>query len=155
MRTNEKKRRYAVVAGVTAAALIGGGVAIAYWTTTGSGSGAAATGTSTLVTVAQDNAVSGLYPGGPDQELDFTVTNPGPAEQYVTDVAISVSGTSNPGCTAADFDVTQPTVADGDLVVGDTAFEGASTGAAIRMINSASNQDACKGVTVSLAYAVS
>jgi hypothetical protein len=152
MRTNDK-RRFMVIAIATAAVLVGGGVAVAYWTTTGTGTGTVGAGSGSTVTVTQNSTISGLYPGGPSQAIDFTINNPGPGQQYVTAVAIAVTGTSNPSCTSADFQVTQPTITAGEIPTGGTAYT--STGAAIQMIDRAANQNACKGATVNLSYTVS
>lgn len=154
MRSNDK-RRFMVIAIATAAVLVGGGVAVAYWTTTGTGTGSGTTGTGSPVTVTQNSTVTGLYPGGPSQAIDFTINNPSAGQQYVTSVAIAVTGTSNVGCTAADFQVTQPTITAGEIPSGGTAYAGATTGAAIQMIDRATNQNACKGATVNLSYTVS
>ena len=154
MRTTHK-RRFAIVALATAAVFVGGGVAVAYWTTTGSGTGSVATGTSATVSVTQDSTITGLYPGGPAQDLDFTITNPNPGAQYISAVAVAVTGTSNAGCTSADFQVTQPTITAGNIAAGATAYTGASTGASIALKNTVLNQNPCKGVTVNLSYTVS
>lgn len=154
MRILGSKKRFALVATTTAAILVGGGMAAAYWTTSGSGTGSATAGTSVDVTVSQDSTVEDLYPGGPSQALDFTINNPGPATQYISSVSISVASTSNAGCDADDFDVTQPTITPGQLAVGDTAYLSTATGAAISMKNLSTNQDACKGMTINLAYSV-
>jgi hypothetical protein len=131
--------------------------AIAYWSTIGSGSGSATTGTSSAVTVTQTNTVTGLYPGGPAQDLEFKVTNPSSGNQYVATVtaaitSITKAGVPASGCTAADFTLTQaPTAVAQDLPSGDTAFTGTKT-PKLQMKNTASNQDACKGVTVNLTF---
>lgn len=154
MRSNDK-RRFMVIAIATAAVLVGGGVAVAYWTTSGTGTGTATAGTGSTVTVTQNSTVTGLYPGGPSQAIDFTINNPGPGQQYVTAVALAVTGTSNGSCTSADFQVTQPTITAGEIPTGGTAYLGATTGAGIKMLDRGANQNACKGVTVNLSYTVS
>ncbi len=103
---NTSKKTFAIVASATAAVLVGGGVAVAYWTTTGSGSGSATAGTTTAFTIAQTNAVTGLYPGGPAANLSISVTNPGSSSAQITTVTAVASATDQPGCDAADFDVT-------------------------------------------------
>ncbi len=137
------------------------GAAYAYWTTTGSGSGSAGTGTSQTVTISQTATVSGLYPGGPAQGLDFKVSNPASGPQYVSAVTVAIASvtkaTGAPAgtCDASDYTVTQPTTAvNQDLPTGDTSFSGAKAGT-IKMVNKASAQDACKGATVNLSYTAS
>ena len=164
---NTNKKRISVVAAIVALSLAGAGAAYAYWTTTGAGTGAGTAGTNTALTVTQNSTHAGLVPGGAAQPVDFTVNNPAASDVSITNVTISVSSTSNVGCTAADFAIVQPSKpaagAGAVLITGVSSEsftsgaggEQASTGATLRMINTASNQDACKSVTVNLAYAVS
>jgi hypothetical protein len=167
---SSNKKRLAFISGSLAVALVGGGLAIAYWTTTGTGTGAGAVGTSTAVTVTQDSTVSGLVPGGPADDLDFTINNGGTGPQTINSVAVSVSqvtkavGAPAGDCTAADFTVTQPNIGGAvALAVGDTAFTSgngsggpANTGAKVSMVNDlVNNQDGCKGATLEFTYTVS
>ena len=150
-----KTKRGALLAGsVATALLVGGGVAFAYWTTTGSGTGSAGAGDVSAVTVTQTNTITGLYPGGPAQDIDLKISNPNDSNVTIETVAVSVSGTDKTGCTAADFTVTDATVGS-DLASGDTDVLGADSGASIKMDNTASNQDACKNATVSLSFSAS
>src|SRR3982751_238679 len=55
--------------------LLGTASAFAYWTTGGTGSGTATTGTASAVTITQTSAVSGMYPGNGDQDIEFKITN--------------------------------------------------------------------------------
>jgi hypothetical protein len=152
--TGSSRTRAGVVAG-TVLALIGGGLAIAYWTTSGTGTGTATAGTDTPVTVTQTGTTAGLVPGGAAQPISFDVNSTAPG-QVVNGVAIAVTGTSDPGCTADDFTVTQPTIAAATaLSVGATSFAAVDTEASIAMINRPVNQDACKGATVNLSFTVS
>jgi len=153
MSTNKNKKRIGVVAGTMAVALVGGGLAVAYWTTTGAGTGAGTVGTNTAVTVAQTSTVSGLVPGGPSQPLNFTVTNPGAGPQVINNVNITVSTTA-PGCNAADFVVSQPTIPANQSIAGSGGTY-SNTTASVSMTNTAANQDACKGAALTFNYAVS
>ena len=149
------KRGTLLVASLATALLVGGGVAFAYWTTTGSGTSTATAGDSSPVVVTQTNTVTGLYPGGSAQNIDLNIANSNAAAQYLAKVAVSVSSTSNAGCTAADFTVTQATIG-AEVPSGATnAYAGATTGATIKMNNAATSQDACKNVTINLAFAAS
>jgi len=146
------KRGTLLVASLATALLVGGGVAFAYWTTTGSGTGSAAAGDSSPVTVTQTNTVTGLYPGGSAQNIDLNIANSNAAAQRLETVAVSVSSTSNAGCTAADFTVTDATIG-AEVPSGATnAYAGATTGATIKMKNAVTSQDACKNVTINLAF---
>ncbi|KGA10375.1 MAG: hypothetical protein GM44_4210 [actinobacterium acAMD-2] len=146
------KRGTLLVASLATALLVGGGVAFAYWTTTGSGTGSAAAGDSSPVDVTQTNTVTGLYPGGPAQDIDLNIDNSNDADQYLAKVTVSVSSTSNAGCTAADFTVTDATIG-AEVPSGSTnAYAGSDTGASIKMNNAATSQDACKNATINLAF---
>ncbi|MEO8330687.1 MAG: hypothetical protein ABI586_11820 [Candidatus Nanopelagicales bacterium] len=169
---NSSKKRFVLVASTIGAVLIGGGIAVAFWTTTGSGTGSGAVGTDIPVTVAQNSTVANLVPGGPAKPLDFTVSSTATGAQQISNVAVTVSsvtkavGAPAGACTAADFSVTQPSKPSAGTPVsipaaGSVTFTSgvggaqANTGAQVSMINSASNQDGCKGATLVLSYAVS
>ena len=137
--------------------LVGGGIAFAYWTVTGSGSGTGATGDNAAITINQTSTVTNLRPGGPAQELegDFTNTNGGPV--YVTSVTASIAsvtkaaGAPTGTCDATDYTLTGATMTvDAEVPAG--ANQGSWSGATIAFNNKATNQDACKGATVNLAY---
>lgn len=150
------KRKKLVPPLAAVAVLAVAAAAFAYWTTSGSGTGSAATGTSTAVTISQVGSVAGLVPGGAAQPVDFKITNPKSTPQYVASVAVSISGVSGPNidathpCSASDFTLVQPTAISADLAAGDSAFS--PSGATIAMKDTGSNQDGCKGASVSLAF---
>lgn len=140
------KKKY-LAAGVAVAVIASGGVAFAYWTSTGSGTGTATTGTSTAWDVQVGEVdLDNLTPGGPTNTIPFSVQNDSSGVQNLQATSASVVDTSDPGCTAADFDVSATTIGYGDVASGATV-NGTFT---IQMINTASNQDDCKGVTVNL-----
>ena len=140
------KKKY-LAAGVAVAVIASGGVAFAYWTSNGSGTGTATTGTSTAWDVQVDEVdLDNLTPGGPTNTVPFSVQNDNSGVQNLQATTASVVDTSDPGCTAADFDVSATTIAYGDVASGATV-NGTFT---IQMKNTALNQDDCKGVTVNL-----
>src|SRR4051812_3400163 len=132
-----KSRKFAIVAGSTVGALALGGVAFAYWSTTGSGTGSAATsaGASNL-SVVQTNTPSNLYPGGPARAIEGTVTNSNAADgqsQYVDTVTVSIDSITQAAgasgaCTADDYTINNPVMdVQQDLAAGDHFdFSGAS-----------------------------
>ncbi len=70
---------------------------------------------------------------------------------YVQSVTAAVTSTSNPSCTAADFTVVQPSPVNAEIPAG--SGQGAWSGGSIAFKDDpATNQDACKGVTVNLSY---
>lgn len=141
-----KTQKVAIVGG-TVAALMSGGIAYAYWTSTGSGTGSATTGTSSpwVVTVANVN-LADLTPNGPSDTVGFTVKNTNSGVQNLASTVASVTGTSNVGCTAADFNVSATTIVYGSVPSGSTV-PGTFT---VQLKDTGVNQDACKGVTVTL-----
>jgi hypothetical protein len=152
------KRRIGIIATSVAAVLIGGGVAVAFWTTSGNGTGSAAVGTTGTVTIAQTNTVGGLYPGGPAQALQFSVTNNGSSPVVVSNVTVAIDpATSNftGTCTAGDFALTQGS-ATGQPVnpgAGNAVTQAVWGGGwSTAMLDSGSNQNDCKGATVGLKY---
>jgi hypothetical protein len=100
-----------------------------------------------------------MAPGDTAQTLsgNFTNTNSGPV--YVASVTASISsvtfgGVPAVGCDATDYTLANPIMTVGAQVPAGTA-QGAWTGATIQFNNKATNQDACKGATVNLAYTIS
>jgi hypothetical protein len=140
------KKQY-LVAGVAAAIIAGtAGSALAYWTSTGTGTGTGTTGSAEVVTINQTSTVGAMGPGVASQALSGTFTTAHPA--YVGQVTATVTGTSNAGCTGADFTISQPTATNAQVTTGDTW-----SGGSIVFKNSTTvNQDACQGVTVNIGY---
>jgi hypothetical protein len=153
------KHRGMVVLGAVAA-LVVAGVAFAYWTSggSGSGSGSAASGTSGL-TANQLTVLNAMYPGDNAQTLsgNFDNSNSGPI--YVSSVVASISGVTKAAgaptgtCDTSDFTLANATMTVNNEVAAGNA-KGSWTGATIKFNDKASNQDACKGATVSLSYAI-
>ncbi len=134
--------------------------AFAYWTAGGSGTGTATTGTVVPITAVQTSTISAMAPGDSAQTLsgNFTNTNAGPI--YVATVTASIASVHQGGILAVGCDATDYTLADAvmtvDAEVPAGTAKGAWTGATIKFNNKAGvNQNACKGATVNLAYAIS
>ncbi|GAA2002158.1 hypothetical protein JL107_01775 [Nakamurella flavida] len=155
--TTRRKAAVVVGAGVL---LLGGGVAYAYWSSTGTGSGAAETGSAPAFVVASDPATGDpLTPGGPAQSVAFSVTNPSTGVLNLASVLVTVANadgttwTAGPtgACSAADYSVGTPAITYGPIAAG-AAANGSVT---IAMVNRSANQDECKNVTVPLYFAAS
>ena len=146
-----KMSRKAVVL-LTAALLAVAGAAFAYWTVTGSGTGSANTGATTPITVNQTSTVTGLVPGTAAQALSGTFDNPNSGPVYVTSVTATVTGTDKTGCTASDYTITgSPATVATQVAAGSSV--GSWSGISIAFNNKPStNQDACKGATVTISY---
>lgn len=156
-----RRRTRAVLIGAGAVLVIGSGAAFAWWTTTGSGTGQAEAGTTSEVTIAQVGTVTGLYPGGPAQDLQVTITNPGASAVQVMAVTAEVSPdptvvvddpADTNGCTAVDFTVTGREITPTPISPGGTSAP--ITIGTLAMNNLNENQNDCKGVTVPLKFTV-
>jgi hypothetical protein len=91
-------------AAALAAVLIGGGVAFATWSASGSGTGSALAYTEQTVTlnaVALPAGDASLYPGGPAGSVYFTVTNPNPYAVKITNIAWGTPVSGNPSACAS------------------------------------------------------
>ncbi len=156
---NLSKKAKMIIAGAAVAGLASTGVAYAYWTTTGSGTGTAVTGTSVAVTVAQVGSITAMSPGSLPQAVDFSITNPAATNQFITSVAVAITGVTGPNitianpCNAGDYALTQPTATYGDLAPGLHSYS--PSGSTLQLVNSSSNQDGCKGATVALSFSAS
>jgi hypothetical protein len=157
------KKRSAVLLVALLLLAVGAGAAYAFWTSGGSGTGTASTGDPTSLTVVQTSVVNDLRPGGSPQELSGDFTNPvtnGPV--FVTDVTVSIGNVTKAEgavagvCDASDYVLTNP-VMDVDQTVQTGVAQGAwgvpDDVATIQFKdNPTTNQDQCKGATVTLDY---
>ena len=151
-------RRQRIAAGVTALVLVGSGTAaFAYWTSTGQGTGSGSTtaGASNL-SIAGDVSTA-LYPGQAAQNFTATVTNNADNNAQVAGLTAYVT-TDKTGCDGSDYSINGSSAAS-PVALNWTAVDlakGASQDSVntIQFNNKAnSNQDACKGATLTLHYA--
>jgi hypothetical protein len=178
MRLTKKSKK--ILGGAAIVGLVGSGAAYAYWTTTGSGSATATTAAGLpALTTTQNGTVTAMAPGGAVQDVNFTINNSAATNQYATTVAMTFvnatyvgvgassavgttwlnhpAGGPAPGCTVADFTLTQP-VAGVDVPPAGLAFTQITTpqkSGRIAMNNRVTNQDDCKGTTIALAFTIS
>jgi hypothetical protein len=174
-----RKKRVSIPLAVVGVLAIGG-IAYAFWTTTGSGTATGTTGTNTALTITQDGAVTAMTPGSDPQPVNYTIHNGADTAtpQYVTTVTITKArvsytnaagagtgitlldhpaGMTALGCTTADFAVGPPDAVGLDLPGGATAFtrDALTTyqgrlSGTVQMLNTALNQDGCKNTTINL-----
>ena len=149
------RRRIFLLVGVVAVLAIAVG-AYAYWTQGGTGSGTATAGTTSTITVNQTSTVSGLYPGGPAATLSGNFDNPNASAvtiSSITAVVSSISGgagdAAKPACTTADFSIGGSV---GTTAIPSGSGTGSWTGLTIQLLNTAANQDNCKGATANISY---
>jgi hypothetical protein len=141
-----KKRRLIVALGAVGA-VAAVGVAIAYFTTTGSGTGSATVGSSSAVTIHGTTATS-LFPGT-GSTVSFTVDNPASGSQRVNEIHLE-SVTTDAGhsaCVLSDF--TMPNVTVNQVFPSGNGQAVTATGT-LSMANTAQNQDACQGAPLTL-----
>lgn len=142
---SKKRRALVTVGAVGAVAAVG--VAVAYFTTTGSGTGSATVGTSSAVTVHGTTATS-LFPGT-SSTVSFTVDNPSAGSQRVNAIQLE-SVTTDAGhsaCVMSDF--TMPNVTVNQVFPNGNGQAVPATGS-LSMANTALNQDACQGAPLTL-----
>lgn len=140
-----------VVAGVAVGTLAASGVAYAYWTTTGTGTGnAAASAGNGTVTLHASFPAAALAPGAP-QTVSYTADN---THTYSTKVgaltvtSVTVDATHvTAGCLAGDFSATAVTT---NTTVAPTSSATAVGAGVITMADTAVDQSACKGATVTI-----
>ena len=161
------KKTAVVVAGSTLLVAVGGGIAFAYWSSSGTGSGSATTsaGASNL-TITQTGAPSDLAPGVAPEAITGTIANGAANSAYVNTLTVRITGVTggSAGCTAQDYGLTTGTAA----LSKDSAVQSITLSVAKEVVNgspiafpsvnigfandSANNQDACKGASPTLSY---
>jgi hypothetical protein len=158
-KSRKKGKRSLLLAVAAVLALTAG--AIAYWTAGGAGTGSAdVAGAQTALTVNQTTTLAAMYPGDSAQTISGNFDNPNPGPIYVGTVTASIASvTKAAGAPAGTCDATDFTLANAAMTVNAEVpsgnAKGSWTGATIKFNNKATNQDACKGATVNLAYTIS
>src|SRR6185437_3236144 len=138
------KKRTAMVLGAVAVLAVAG-IAIAYWTTSGSGSGSGA--------VAESNGTlaNPLTPGG-NSPVAFTADNSNASSEQVGTVKAVVTideAHAEAGCKASDFTIND--TVENQVIAAESSKVALEKEGSISMADTAANQDACKGATISLA----
>jgi hypothetical protein len=171
------KKTAVIVAGSALLVAVGGGVAFAYWTSTGSGTGTAtASSGASGVTMTQTGAPTDLAPGVAPEAVTGTVTNGAANSAYVNSLTVAITGVTGglSGCGITDFGLTSGAPSATALVKNTTAAptstvqsvnlsvgkELAANGGFVSFPafnigfanDPAASQDACKGATPVLTY---
>ncbi len=159
IKDTKKRRTRTKVLALTAALVLAGGAAFAYWTAGGTGSGSATTGTTSALTVNQTSTVSNMGPGVAPQALSGNFDNPNSGPVQVATVTAAI-GTVTGGatCEATDYTLTNP-VSDVNAQVpagNGVGSWGATDTPTIAFNNKVGeNQDDCKNATVQILYTAS
>lgn len=143
-----RKRIIAAVAAVSVAAVAA--VAIAYWTTTATGTGSGSVSNAAAVVQLTGTITNQLHPGG-SSPVTITAARDADTTLKIGQVTgtVSVDATHvTAGCSASDFSFSTPA---GDQTVTNGTGSQTLTSGTASMTNSLSNQDACKGATLSIA----
>lgn len=153
------KKRFAVLGAVAILAMAG--IAVAYFTSTGSGTGSATVGSATAFKVTVAAPTGGpLYPGSGSENLAYTVKNEGSGAQNVNSTSavvaskggnITQEGVEVAGCKASWFTATDSSPAPANLKGG----ESASGSVEVTMQDSGTNQDACQGTSPDITVSAS
>jgi len=144
------KKRTAVILGAVAVLAVAG-IAIAYWTTTGSGSGSGAVAESNGSLVLHGTITEGLTPAG-SSPVSYSADNGGSSSLQVGTVHAVVSidkSHAEAGCKASDFTIAD--TAENQVIAAKGSGVALAHDGSISMADTAANQDACKGATISLA----
>jgi hypothetical protein len=156
-----KVRKPRIVALAVVAVLVVAGAAFAFWTAGGSGTGTgSAAGAQTALVANQTTTLTAMYPGDTAQTISGNFNNPNSGPIQVATVTASISSvTKAVGAPAGTCDATDFTLASAAMTVNAEVpagnAKGAFTGATIKFNDKATNQDACKGASVALSYAIS
>lgn len=128
---------------------------------TGNGTGHGEDG-SDLFSIA--GSVSGVLEPGATAPINLTLTNPNDRPIRITSLSIAIASITAPRanstlpCTSADFQVAQPLGAASLVVPAHSSRTLAALGLtnsqlpSLGMLNTADNQDGCKGATLALSY---
>jgi hypothetical protein len=159
------KRRKVLVPFLVVGVLAIAGAAVAYWTSTGTGNGTATVGTTSNLTITPVTFTGTLYPGGTAATSAITINNPGAADVEVTNLGLDttqpssgpqigsgIGGLPAAGCPAADFTFNANLGGPVNVPAGGSVTINSGT---LAMANTTSNQNACKGRTLTIYLAAS
>lgn len=128
-------------------------------------------GTVTDIPQVEFNAGSSvsLFPGGPAQPINFTITNPGSTSTYVHTVTIAIAQNSNgnvesapgvpssavSGCLASWFTVNNATDTVNRTIAAGQSLDWVGTASISMPPDNVDNQNACEGATIGLTFTAS
>ena len=135
------------VAGVGVGAVIGGTMAYALWSSTGTGSGNAKALSAQAITVTAATGAADLYPGFTQGDVFFTVTNTNPYAVTFTGMTAGTVVSGDPtNCPASNVTVANPTIS--VAVAAGATNASKSIADVVTMVSGA--PDGCQGVTFTI-----
>jgi hypothetical protein len=163
---SKKKMRVALGIVVTVLACVTG--AFAYWTSLGEGTGSVTASSGGAGFTVTNSTVGGVYPGGESALIHTVVSNSDTNQpEYLTSlrttISVNESGVSEPhhGCEASWFKYKSgagTTANPFTLAIGEEIAKSPATKTVeghVLMEDTGTNQDVCKGATLTLTYAAS
>jgi hypothetical protein len=142
------KKRTALVLGAVAVLAVAG-IAVAYWTTSGSGSGSGAVAESNGTLKLEGTITNPLTPGG-SSPVAFKADNSNSSSLRVGTVkAVVTIDEAHANCKASDFTIADTT--ENQVIAAHSSGVALEQEGEISMADTAANQDACQGATISLA----
>jgi hypothetical protein len=123
------------------------GIAVAYFTSTGSGTGTATVGSSQALTL-HGTTASTLYPAG-SSTVSFTVDNPSSGSEYLSTIHLASVTTDGTHSTCGLSAFTMPDVTVNQTVASGTGIAVTATGT-LSMADTGTNQNACQGAPLTL-----
>jgi hypothetical protein len=139
-----KKRALGVLSAIAVLAVAG--IAVAYWTTTGSGSGTGKVA-ATNGTLALHGSITNELTPGSTSAVTFTADNTGTSSLQVGTVKAVVS-TDKVGCEVADFTIAD--TEENQVIPAGKSGVALTKNGSITMADTVVSQDACKGATITL-----
>jgi hypothetical protein len=92
-----------------------------------------------------------LFPGGPGENVDFSITNSSSTPAYVQGVTFAFSSLAS-GCQAAWFNLTQPTTPDDVTIPANSTVDYQPSGGSISLTNEPYSQNQCEGDVPGLTF---
>jgi hypothetical protein len=153
------KKGFVALAAAVAAVGMGGGIAFAVWSATGSGQGGAAATVAQGVTITATTptgSAATLYPGGPPSSVYFTASNPNPYSVVITNITwgtpVSLNTTACPSANIT-VDTNAPKTGLSIVIPPNPQTGGFSIPAVLDLSHAA--LDGCQGVGFNVSMTVS
>jgi hypothetical protein len=151
--TNMKKKNRLVIGGTLLACVLAGGVAIAYWTSSGEGSGEVKANYSSASFEVKSAAVENLYPGANPAVMVKVKDVDANQSEYLTKLEAEIEKTSAAECKKEWFVLTPASQEPKVLILHGETKE--YTVHLEMKEEAAVNQNACKGASITLKYKAS